>query len=338
MAGGSRSSQQTVLTVSPGSVEWLRRHDVSLAFTSYHSGQLFLAGVHPNGTMSIHQQSFGRATGLCWQQGRLWIATDRAIYRLEDTFAPGASAADVFDACLVPRTAFFTGDIATGELAADSDGRLVFVAARYGCLGIPDERHAFRRRWRPPSADGWHLTGLAMANDGTAYVTAFASGDEGAAARGGVLYDVATSQVVVEGLSLPHSPRVCGDALFVIESGRGRLLSYDLASGEGRQVALLPGFARGLALYDGFALVTLSRSYEAASLDEELARRGVEPWCGIVIIDIASGDAVEWIRLDGAVAEMFDIVVLPGVTCPSAIGPFTNEQLETITVADGSDR
>ena len=42
----ARSKCQSTLTASPGFVEWLAREDVSLAFTTYQSGKLFLIGRH----------------------------------------------------------------------------------------------------------------------------------------------------------------------------------------------------------------------------------------------------------------------------------------------------
>ena len=49
-------------------------------------------------------------------------------------------------------------------------------------------------------------------------------------------------------------------------------------------------------------------------------RRDGEPWCGVCIVDLRSGDLVEWIRLDGAIKELFDVAVIEGVTCPMALG------------------
>lgn len=332
MSAGAAAPAQTTLTVSPGLVGWLRRHAVSLAFTSYRTGQLFLAGAHPNGTISINQQPFGRATGLCWQGGRLWVGSDRAIYRLENIVAPGALAHGAYDAMLVPRAAAFTGDVATGELAVGGDGGLVFVSARYACLAAPDERHALRIAWRPSAlGEGGALTGLAIEDGAASYVTA-SPGTVGE----GVVIDVTSGDVVVEGLALPHSPRLGGDTLFVLESGRGRILSYNRATGAGRAIGLCPGFLRGLALHAGLAIVTVSRTYDAPSLDQDLADRGVEPWCGIQIIDLASGALVEWIRFEGRIDELFDVVAMPGIVCPAAVGPATDEQLRTVSIADAT--
>jgi hypothetical protein len=54
-------------------------------------------------------------------------------------------------------------------------------------------------------------------------------------------------EVLVRGLSMPHSPRWHDGRLWLLESGTGRLLSVDVATRRGEPVADLPGFARGLA-------------------------------------------------------------------------------------------
>ena len=38
------------------------------------------------------------------------------------------------------------------------------------------------------------------------------------------------------------------------------------------------------------------------------------------IVDLRSGDLVEWIRLNGAIKELFDVAVIPEVRCPMALG------------------
>jgi hypothetical protein len=40
----------------------------------------------------------------------------------------------------------------------------------------------------------------------------------------------------------------------------------------------------------------------------------------VQIVDIKTGDIVEWIRLEGGVTELFDVRVLPGVRRPKATG------------------
>ncbi len=52
------------------------------------------------------------------------------------------------------------------------------------------------------------------------------------------------------------------------------------------------------------------------------------------IINLASGDIVEWIRLEGAVTELFDVAVIPGVRRPTATG-FLNEEIHRLFTIEG---
>jgi hypothetical protein len=72
-------------------------------------------------------------------------------------------------------------------------------------------------------------------------------------------------------------------------------------------------------------------TFKRLSLDGELAGRDAEAWCGVLIVNLASGDIVEWIKLEGHITELFDVTVMPGVVCPMSVGPDTAEVRNTIT-------
>lgn len=133
-------------------------------------------------------------------------------------------------------------------------------------------------------------------------------------------------RVIAAGLSMPHSPRVHDGQLWVLDSGNGYLTRIDPQSGGAEQVAFCPGFMRGLAFHRGHALIGLSLPRDGRlsglKLEAELTRRGGEPWCGVQIVDLRHGDIVEWLRFDGAIRELFDLQVLPGVACPMTVEPF----------------
>ena len=38
------------------------------------------------------------------------------------------------------------------------------------------------------------------------------------------------------------------------------------------------------------------------------------------IVDLTTGDVVQWIRLTGGIRELFDVTVLPGARTPMSIG------------------
>jgi uncharacterized protein (TIGR03032 family) len=336
----------TQITVSRGLSGWLRSNATSLAFTSYQTGQLFLVGNHPNGTVSFNQQTFTRAMGVSWQSGRLYLGSLYQLWRLENMLKPGEIGNEAFDAVLVPRNAQTVGDVDIHEVGVDSQGRMIFVNTRYSCLCTVDLTHSFRPIWKPPfisklaAEDRCHMNGLAMHQGKPKYVTAVSRSDVLSGWRerrheGGVLIDVETNHVVTDQLSMPHSPRVIGEQVYALDSGRGQLIRIDPSSGAKTDIAFCPGFLRGLAIHNGHAVVTLSKprdgTFKHLSLDGELASRDAEAWCGVLIVNLTSGDIVEWIRLEGHITELFDVTVLPAVVCPMSVGPDTPEIYNAIS-------
>ena len=119
--------------------------------------------------------------------------------------------------------------------------------------------------------------------------------------------------------------------------GTGWLGHADLKHARFERVAFCPGYARGLALHGRFAVIGLSkprenRTFTGLPLDEELVRRDAEPRCGLMVVDLRSGDAVHWLRIEGVVEELYDVAVLPGVRRPMALGLKTDEIRRMITV------
>ena len=59
-------------------------------------------------------------------------------------------------------------------------------------------------------------------------------------------------------------------------------------------------------------------------------QRDADGWCGLQIANLASGNIVQWIRIEGAESELYDVAVLPGVRRPMAAsftGPEINNPL-----------
>jgi uncharacterized protein (TIGR03032 family) len=75
-----------------------------------------------------------------------------------------------------------------------------------------------------------------------------------------------------------------------------------------------------------------NKTFGGLALDENLAARDAEARCGLYVIDLNSGDAVHWLRIEGVVAELYDVVVLPDVIRPMALGFKTDEIRRTFSV------
>jgi uncharacterized protein (TIGR03032 family) len=287
--------------------------------------------------------------GLCSDGQTLWLATLFQLWRLENLLRPGEAYQD-HDRLYVPKTGHTTGDLDVHDVAVDGSGRPVFVATRFGCLATLNRHASFTPLWRPPflsklaPEDRCHLNGLALQGGRPRYVTAVAQSDVADGWRdhrrgGGVVLEVPSGRVVARGLSMPHSPRFCRGRLWLLDSGTGFVGSLDPARGEFERLTFCPGYLRGLALHGDYAVVGLSRprhdkTFGGLPLDEELAKRGAEARCGLQVIDLRSGDVAHWVRLEGLVSELYDVVVLPGVCRPMALGFKSDEIQRAIAVGD----
>lgn len=138
---------------------------------------------------------------------------------------------------------------------------------------------------------------------------------------------------------MPHSPRLHQGGLWLLNSGTGEFGYVEIEAGRFVPVAFCPGYARGLALVGNMALIGLSlpretRTFQGLPLDDALAAKDTEARCGLIAIDLTTGDTVAWVRMEGVVRELYDVAFLPGVRQPSAIGFKTDEINRLISIDD----
>ena len=331
-------------------MSWMAAEGVSLAFTTYQTGKLFLIGLGPDGRLSVFERTFNRCMGLCAEGGGLHMSTLYQLWRFENTLAPG-QLHDGYDRLYLPIDAHTTGDLDIHDVAVAGDGHVVFVNTLFSCLATVEPSSSFQPVWQPPfisklaAEDRCHLNGLAMDNGVPRYVTAVAQSDVADGWRdrrvdGGCVIDVEKNAVIAEGLSMPHSPRLYRDRLWLLNSGTGEFGTVDRDSGAFEPVAFCPGYMRGLGFTGDYAVVGLSKprdnkTFTGLALDGRLADKNAEAQCALQVIDLRTGDAVHWLRIEGIVEELYDVVVLPGVRRPMALGFQTDEIRRVLTVGDG---
>ena len=337
-------------SLSGGIVSRLARLNLSIAFTSYQSNLLYMLGVLPNGGAHLHQSAMVKPMGLATDgRGGLVLAAGFQVLELANVLKPHERVNETFDACYVPRTIHVTGELDAHDVGVDRDGKIAFVNTRFNCLSTVSSRHSFEMLWKPSfisslvSEDRCHLNGLAMVDGLPAYVTAVSRSDtiDGWRDRrhdGGIVIDVQTNQIICEGLSMPHSPRLHQGELWILNAGTGELgvvKHSGNAPGRFEPRVFCPGFLRGLAFYGNLAFVGLSKPrfkrFEGLALEQRLQDADSEPWCGIQIIDLDKRCCVDWLRIDGYVNELFDVEIIPGFTCPMTVSPNSPDAASFIT-------
>jgi uncharacterized protein (TIGR03032 family) len=326
---------------------WLREVNASLIFTTYQVGRFFLIGRQDPGRLAIVDRGLPRCMAVTAHDRDLYISSLRQVWRYTDSLAPGQEHQGA-DRLYVPRTSYVTGDLDIHDLAVDHRGRVLMVNTLHSCIAALSERHSFEPLWRPPfisrlaAEDRCHLNGMAMEEGRPRYVTAVSDTDVVFGWRdhrqdGGIVIDVPTGKIVTEGLSMPHSPRLHQGKLWILNSGAGFFGFIDPDQKQFVPVAFCPGYLRGLAFVGDYAVLGVSKcrknhTFGGLALDGELAKRKIEPRCGLFVIDLRTSDLVHWAHIEGVVDEIYDVTVLPDVRRPYMI-TFQDEEVQrTISI------
>lgn len=311
---------------------------ISLVISTYQAGKLIILR-EKEGTLNNHFRLFNRPMGLAAQDNKLAVGSAYDILELHSlsAIAKKLDPQGKHDAYYLPRHSHTTGDIDIHEMAWGKEG-LWLVNTRFSCLCNLGEHYSFIPRWAPnfistlAAEDRCHLNGLAMADGSPKCVSALGATDEPGKwrenlDRGGVLIDVASGEVFLQGLSMPHSPRWYADKLWFLESGRGSLVTVDLAARTSETVIQLPGYTRGLAFYRNLAFIGLSQVRDTNMLEGiPFEERAGGRACGVWVVNINTGKTVAWMRFTGGVEEIFALQILPGIRFPEIAEWYTDWQ------------
>jgi GT2 family glycosyltransferase/glycosyltransferase involved in cell wall biosynthesis len=180
------------------------------------------------------------------------------------------------------------------------DGVLYLVATQTNTVSAFDAELRETRRWVfEGEPDSQHINSVCV-HEGRLLASRFGDFRQHRAYKGqtrgaGQVFDVNTGEVILQGLSQPHSLRSRDGLLWLCDSESGRILAY-CGSRLVREFAV-GGYARGLMFTDDCMLVGLSRSRNAT-------QAGVERAC-VVAVDKGSGR--ELARIELPAPEIYDL-------------------------------
>lgn len=236
------------------------------------------------------------------------------------------------DACFMVRSAHYSGMINIHDIDWGKEG-LWAVNSSFSCLCTLSPEASFIPRWKPyfiselAPEDRCHLNGMALKDGKPAYVTTFSTFNEAGMWRkgnkfDGTLMDVEQNEILLRGLSMPHSPRYYRDRVYYCNSGEGQLCRFDPATGQNEILAEVPGFTRGMAFYGPLLFVGLSKVRRSDVVSPApLAKRYEETFSGIWVFNLDSLQVVATLKFTGNVDQIYDVAVLTGCSFPELIEP-----------------
>jgi uncharacterized protein (TIGR03032 family) len=333
-ASGSSSPPSTprriVSNHSPSFARLLGDLRISLLVSTYQAGKL--AVVQARGDdLFITYHNFDRPMGIAVSAEQIALGTTNQIWFMVSSPQIPRFAGPEFDSAYLARGSHFTGDMHVHEM--EWSGRELWVVnTLFSCLCTIGGAHSFIPRWKPrfvsaPAAeDRCHLNGLALEEGRPRYVTCLGATDsprgwQSNRVAGGCLIDVPSGITILQGLSMPHSPRVHEGHVWFLESGTGLLQRVEPGQGVVR-VAELPGYPRGLSFHGPYAFIGISKMRPSSSNEGlPIARSPGDLKCGVAAVELASGQVVGLVEFTAGIEEVFDVRVNPSARSPVFSGP-----------------
>jgi len=314
---------------------WMKENSISMAFSTYTLGKVVMVGPGTNGNVSACERNFGRAMSLMPMENGFALSTLFHVWSFYHSLPDGKTFNNEWDKLYIPRQMHITGNVDVHDIHKTKDKTLYAAITAYNCIAKLDEQGSFTPFWKPKFIDDYvaedrcHLNGFCLENDEVAYVSVVGKSNVAAGWRdhrkdGGLIIDARNDEVICEGLSMPHTPRLYNDKLWVLEAGAGWFGWVDVKTKKFNRVFWCPGFLRGLRFYKNYALIGLSlprnNVFSGLPLDDELKQRETHPVCAIYVIDLDKEKLVHHLVIRGSVSEIYDILIFEDTLQPMLIG------------------
>lgn len=310
-------------------VPWLAAAKGTIVLSAYQANKLAFISVRDS-EVQLLMREMDKPMGIAFAQNRLFVSCrqDITIFandaRMASSYRGKSGSSGTYDALFLPRLSYHLNDNFVHDMAVGKGG-LVFTNTRFNCLATVSAEYSFEHLWHPDFVtemspeDRCHLNGLCLCDGRVRYMTALGRGNSHRSwnadkSSGGVLIEVPSSKVLLEGLCMPHSPRWVGDRLYFLNSGRGELCCWRPGETQWQVVGQLNGFLRGLTVVGSYALVGLSKIREKKTFNGlPVAADGAELCCGIAVVELATGREVGRFEFTAGCTETFDLLFLPGI-------------------------
>ena len=125
--------------------------------------------------------------------------------------------------------------------------------------------------------------------------------------------EVPSGEIILSGLSMPHSPRFYKDELYLLESGTGSLVKVNLAENSRELVVSFDCFIRGLSFHEHYAIIGKSQIRETSTDFNDLPIKENSKHAGVIIFCMKTQKIIGEIHYTADVQEIFDVGVFENV-------------------------
>jgi len=321
---------------TPNLPELFYENKFSVIITTYQAGKLIIIGSSDGKQLNQTPVSLKKPMGVAIQGKKMAVACldEIRFFSSEVNIHEVVNQEEKipYDLAFAQRATYHTGILDVHDLEF-GDGMIWGVNTLLSCLSVYDINFSFRPKWKPPFIDRLvpddhcHLNGMAMENGVPKFVTALSQtnvkhGWRADKMNTGVLMSVPDGKILMDGLAMPHSPRIYNNKLYFLESGTGTLISLDLASNKIEKEFNFGCFVRGLHFYENVAVIGKSKIRETSKDFGDLNVREGSKFAGLIFYDILKKQLVGGINYVNSVEEIFDVKFIENSINPVVI---TNE-------------
>ncbi|MEO7906676.1 MAG: TIGR03032 family protein, partial [Saprospiraceae bacterium] len=324
-------------TYSPQVPELLLAMGCTIALTTYQAGKLVLISANKDKEgLTVLPRTFHKPMGIAIQGDKLALASMDEIIVFENskelaTYYPNKQ--NTYDSLWLPRITYYTGQVDMHDIAFGDDG-LYAINTSFSCLCKVDGNYNFKPIWHPPfidalvSEDRCHLNGLVLENGKPKYITALGTSNAHQGWRedivsGGIVMDIDTNSIILDGLAMPHSPRMYNNEMYMLLSASGEFIKVNTTEKSYKVIKQFDGFCRGLAIYNDHALIGFSKLRKNSSTFAKLSFSDKANYSGIKIIHIPTQAQVGEITFQSSVDEIYEVAILPNTIRPNILNTIT---------------
>lgn len=330
--------------------ELLANLNCSIALTTYQAGKLVFISPDPDKErMHTLPRNFEKPMGIAVQGNKMAIATKDSVHVFSNSkeIAPYyPKKPDTYDSMWLPRRTFYTGRVDLHDIAFGNDG-LYAINTSFSCLCRIDDNYSFTPVWKPPfidslkSEDRCHLNGLVMQDGMPKYVTGLGQtnimqGWRENITNGGFLMDVTTNEVILEGLAMPHSPRMYKGELYMLLSATGEFIKVNIQERSYEVIKKFDGFCRGLDIVDDYAFIGFSKLRKNSSTFAKLSFSDHANFAGVKVIHVPTGAEVGSITYATSVDEIYEVSVLQNTIRPNILNPQDPSQHDSLVIPNAT--